>query len=156
MSDQLSPGSFASLTRNENRAFRADFPDGNVPPLSQLYWRGAVLWRGDGMSWARGSSSMPRWKVTRGNSAARRCGKASSSIRTGARWLFALDRPAVAARDSEFLAGGFLQSTRPIFRNAALHRRLAAGKSRGQPARRPSRRVADKTAADLRAGKGAR
>ena len=32
----------------------------------------------------------------------------------GGRWLFALDRPAIAPRDSEFQAGGFLESARPI------------------------------------------
>ena len=113
MSDQLSPGSFASLTRNENRAFRADFPDGNIPPLSQLYWRGAVLWIGNGMSWAGGSANM---------SVERSAGQlAGPSVRQniildphGKQWIFALDRPAVAARDSEFQAGGFLKSLRPI------------------------------------------
>ena len=113
MSDQLSPGSFASLTRNENRAFRADFPDGNVPPLSQLYWRGAVLWRGNGMIWARGAPSMPAESLIGqlGGSPVRQ-----SIILDphGGRWIFALDRPTVAARDSEFQAGGFLQSARPI------------------------------------------
>ncbi len=113
MSDQLSPGSFASLTRNENRAFRADFPDGNVPPLSQLYWRGAVLWRGDGMIWARGSAGM---LVERSAGQLTGAPVRQSIILDphGGRWLFALDRPAVAARDSEFQAGGFLQSVRPI------------------------------------------
>ena len=113
MSDQLSPGSFASLTRNENRAFRADFPDGNVPPTSQLYWRGAVFWHGEGMIWERGSTPLSVESLA---------GQlAGSPVRQniildphGARWLLALDRPAVAARDSEFQAGGILQSLRPI------------------------------------------
>ena len=112
MSDQLSPGNFAALTRSENRAFRADFPDGNVPPLSQLYWRGAVLWRGDGVFWARGSTSMP---VENASSRLAGPGIRQSIIMDphGGRWIFALDRPATTARDSDFQAGGFLQSHRP-------------------------------------------
>ena len=113
MSDQLSPGSFAALTRNDSRAFRADFPDGNVPPLSQLYWRGAVLWRGDGMNWARGSTLMPVENAT-GQLAGPTVRQNIILDPHGGRWLFALDRPAVVARDSEFQAGGFLQSLRPI------------------------------------------
>ncbi len=113
MSDQLSPGSFASLTRNEARAFRADFPDGSVPPLSQLYWRGAVLWRGDGLTWARGSRSMSAENLPGqfGGPAVR---QSIFLDPHGGRWLFALDRPAIAPRDSEFQAGGFLESVRPI------------------------------------------
>lgn len=113
MSDQLSPGSFATLTRNENRAFRADFPDGNVPPLSQLYWRGAVLWRGDGMIWARGTGGLP---VERPAAQLTGATVRQSIILDphGSRWLFALDRPASLVRDSEFQPGGFLQSYRPI------------------------------------------
>ena len=113
MSNQLSPGSFASLTRNENRAFRVDFPDGNVPPLSQLYWRGAVLWRGEGLTWRRGLPSMV---------VENRPGQLiGPPVRQriilephGGRWIFALDRPAIEVRDAEFQAGGFLESTRPI------------------------------------------
>ncbi len=114
MSDQLSPGSFAALNRNESRAFRADFPDGNVPPLSQLYWRGAVLWRGEGLTWARGAPSMPVESAT-GQLAGAAVRQSIILDPHGGRWLFALDRPAVAARGSEFCAGGFLQSTRPVF-----------------------------------------
>ena len=111
MSDQLSPGSFASLTRNENRAFRVDFPDGNVPPLSQLYWRGAVLWRGDGLIWARGARSM----VDESRQFAGPIVRQRIILEPhGGRWIFALDRPAIGVRDAEFQAGGFLQSIRPI------------------------------------------
>lgn len=113
MSDRLSPGSFASLTQNEARAFRADFPDGNVPPVSQLYWRGAVLWRGDGMIWERGFSRLPVESLT---------GQLTGPVIRqniildphGGRWILALDRPALPVRDAEFQAGGWLQSLRPI------------------------------------------
>ncbi len=112
MSDQLSPGNFAALTRSENRAFRADFPDGNVPPLSQLYWRGAVLWRGEGLIWARGGASMPV-ENTSGKLAGPGIRQSIIMDPHGSRWIFALDRPAIIARDTDFQAGGFLQSFRP-------------------------------------------
>ena len=113
MSDRLSPGSFASLTQNSGIAFRADFPDGNVPPFSQLYWRGAVLWRGDGMTWVRGSPNMLR-EDRAGNLGGVAVRQRIVLEPHGQRWLFALDRPAIGVRDSTFEAGGFLQSTHPI------------------------------------------
>jgi transglutaminase-like putative cysteine protease len=113
MSDELSPGSFARLAQNANIAFRADFPDANIPARSQLYWRGAVLWRCEGLIWARGH---PEMRVER------RAGQLEgAAIRQqiflkplGGRWLPALDRPASDVPGATREAGGFLQSRRPI------------------------------------------
>lgn len=113
ISDELSPGSFARLAQNAEIAFRADFPDGNIPARSQLYWRAAVLWRSEGLTWARGHSEMR---------AERRSGQLEgTAIRQqiflkphSGRWLPALDRPASDVPGATFEAGGFLQSRRPI------------------------------------------
>jgi transglutaminase-like putative cysteine protease len=111
MSDRLSPGSFTSLTQDTRRAFRVDFPDGHVPPLSQLYWRGGVLWRGEGLTWVRGPEQMAQAAPQLEGPATRQ--RILLDPHSG-RWLFALDRPASEVRDATFEAGGFLQSIRPI------------------------------------------
>jgi transglutaminase-like putative cysteine protease len=113
MSDQLSPGSFARLTRNERIAFRAEFPDGKLPSVSQLYWRGAVFWRGEGLTWIRGRMDVgveDHARPLEGPAIRQRI----SLMPHGGNWLFALDRPATEVRDSAFDAGGCLQSNRPV------------------------------------------
>ncbi|EAQ97849.1 transglutaminase TgpA family protein [Congregibacter litoralis] len=42
MSDSLRPGDVSSLSQSDAVAFRAKF-DGEIPPVSELYWRGIVL-----------------------------------------------------------------------------------------------------------------
>ena len=114
MSDSLSPGSIASLALGKDLVFRADFPDGNAPSMSIMYWRAGVLWRGDGLTWVRG----PRLSTER------RLGQlGGATIRQriilqphGARWLFALDRPAGDFRSASLTSGGVLQSDRLIFK----------------------------------------
>ena len=113
MGDQLSPGSVARLARNESIAFRAEFTDGNVPPVAQRYWRGVVLWHGEGLTWTR---SFLQMRVER-----RVDHLEGKPIRQqiflkphGGRWLVALDRPTGNVSDATFEVGGFLQSTRPV------------------------------------------
>src|SRR6185436_11536860 len=49
--DRLEPGSVARLAGSDDVAFRAFFRSGFVPPMSRLYWRGAVLNEGNGLTW---------------------------------------------------------------------------------------------------------
>ncbi|WP_439100924.1 transglutaminase TgpA family protein [Congregibacter sp.] len=42
MSDRLRPGDVSNLSQSDAVAFRAEF-DGEIPPASELYWRGIVL-----------------------------------------------------------------------------------------------------------------
>lgn len=51
-SAELRPGSISELVNNENIAFRAEFTD-FVPRQSELYWRGQVLDRPQGLMWRR-------------------------------------------------------------------------------------------------------
>jgi transglutaminase-like putative cysteine protease len=113
MSDRLSPGSISSLALSEDVAFRVDFPDGSTPPISQMYWRGAVLWRGDELTWVAG----PQLPLER-----RTDQLAGPAIRQrislqphGGRWIFALDRPTGDVAKFEFMPGGYLLSPRLIF-----------------------------------------
>ena len=50
-SDRLSPGSVEAMATSTAVAFRAEFPDDDVPRSIPLYWRGLVLTQGDGMEW---------------------------------------------------------------------------------------------------------
>lgn len=112
LGDRMEPGSIASLALREDVAFRADFPDGRIPPQSELYWRGMVLWRGDGLTWVRGGmlSQERRPGALTGETIRQRIVLQPH----GGRFIFALDRPASADRGIVLEAGGFLQSVRPI------------------------------------------
>jgi transglutaminase-like putative cysteine protease len=97
---------------SQEMAFRVDFPDGWVPEASSLYWRGAVLWEGDGLVWTR----VPRMSSERDNIVF-----AGPAIRQrfmlephGMRWLFALDRAESLPAGAAFEAGGTLRSARPV------------------------------------------
>ncbi len=112
MSDHIEPGSVASLAMNPEPAFRVTFPDGNTPPISDLYWRGGVLWHGEGLVWTRGN-------LTRAEPIAGRLKGAPIRQQIvlqphGAHWIFALDRPATRDAHMSFEPGGYLQSKKPI------------------------------------------
>jgi transglutaminase-like putative cysteine protease len=99
LSDSMSPGSIQNLFMDDSPAFRVEFEDG-VPPNSELYWRGPVLWDFNGETW-RGSfysknlvvNSQPQedsaqWRYT-------------VQLEPNERhWLFSLDYPATVPRDS--------------------------------------------------------
>ncbi len=53
LSDSMSPGDWLDLMNDDTPALRVRFA-GEIPPNSQLYWRGPVLWDFDGRTW-RGS-----------------------------------------------------------------------------------------------------
>jgi transglutaminase-like putative cysteine protease len=108
MSDELRPGSVASLAMSDVTAFRAEFPDGAVPSLPQLYWRAGVLWQGDGLVWRRGrvvGLEPGQARQSRGEVRQR-----ISMEPHGGRWLLALDRPITNVPDAHFEAGGYLRS----------------------------------------------
>ncbi len=50
----LDPGKVLQVARSTETAFRVEFPDGNMPPNNQRYWRCVVLWDCQGLSWSRG------------------------------------------------------------------------------------------------------
>jgi hypothetical protein len=52
VTDDMTLGNIAQLTRSDRLSFRATF-SGDVLPMSQLYWRGLVLTDFDGETWRR-------------------------------------------------------------------------------------------------------
>src|SRR5690606_24386564 len=57
MSDSMSPGDFNQLMSSNEIAFRATF-SGEVPKVSQLYWRGLVFSHFDGRRWSQSHSQL--------------------------------------------------------------------------------------------------
>jgi len=55
--DSMTPGDFVKLGKSDALAFRASF-EGEMPPVSQLYWRGMVFSSFDGRGWRRGDESL--------------------------------------------------------------------------------------------------
>jgi transglutaminase-like putative cysteine protease len=50
--DKLTPGDVARLALSDEPVMRVEFPDGDRPPLDQLYWRGLVLSETNGETWS--------------------------------------------------------------------------------------------------------
>jgi hypothetical protein len=112
MSDRLSPGSVASLALGTAVVFRAEFPDGNVPSTSAMYWRGGVLSHGNGLTWQRGRSLSVADTVLRGPTIRQRIILEPH----GGLGLFALDRPATEVRGAFLDPGGCLQTQHPVLK----------------------------------------
>jgi transglutaminase-like putative cysteine protease len=112
MSDELRPGSVASLAMSDVIAFRAEFLDGRAPSLPQLYWRAGVLWQGDGLVWHRGRP--PGLEPGEPRKAEAEVRQRISMEPHGGQWLFALDRPVSSVPGAHFEAGGYLRSDSPV------------------------------------------
>lgn len=108
MNDELRPGSVSSLALSNEDAFRVTFPDGEIPPQSQLYWRGAVLTYGNGMEWDPGVEDWGAWREqTLGGPLIRQ----RILLRPhGDFWLYALDRPAADVGTGLLRPGHVLRS----------------------------------------------
>jgi hypothetical protein len=114
-SDRLSPGSVTFLANSSEIAFRAEFPDGRIPPPSAMYWRGIVMqqalapleWRAPdtNLSIPRNSRPLPQGDSVR---------QWITVEPHGGRWLFALDRPAEPPLGIALAPGNYLWSPQPI------------------------------------------
>lgn len=89
LSDSMTPGDIADLSRSDELVFRASFT-GQMPPRPKLYWRALTMERFDGKRWSQAPfaelAAMPDWQ--RGGEPWR-----YSIIMqpTEQRWLFGLD-----------------------------------------------------------------
>ena len=97
LSDQMSPGKISNLIRSNEVAFRVDF-EGNVPPQSQLYWRGPVMAQYNGYRWTQLSRQpMRRLSLNVSEEAI----KYTVTLEpNGEQWLLALDVPTLLIADS--------------------------------------------------------
>lgn len=98
VSDSMSPGDFANLSRSTELAFRVEWQDVR-PSRKELYWRGMVFSEFDGVTWRPDSSSGDYWRSMDSNApswATPVTGKAAGSYSvilepTYQEWLFGLD-----------------------------------------------------------------
>ncbi|MDH3948636.1 MAG: DUF3488 and transglutaminase-like domain-containing protein [Gammaproteobacteria bacterium] len=93
LSEEMSPGRISQLSNNDAVAFRVKFKD-VIPKPTELYWRGPVLWRFNGVRW-----DAPKSQLTlRLETEYEKFGPAVDYTLTlephQQRWLFALDLPA--------------------------------------------------------------
>jgi transglutaminase-like putative cysteine protease len=114
-SGELSPGGVSSLANTSAIAFRAEFPDGQIPRSADLYWRGVVLENGDGLEWrpARMTpAALPRTsRRVPGGQGIRQWITVEPH---GNHWMFALDWPAEPPSGATIAPGHFLWSGQPI------------------------------------------
>ena len=127
-SDRLSPGSIAALANSSEVAFRAQFPATSTPPSIPMYWRGVVMWHCNGMEWRapdtpRPASSPSTVDVTGSggrpvpSTNANEIQQRLTLPPSGARWMFALDRPVEAVPNAMLARGDYLWSKEPIRRS---------------------------------------
>ncbi|HET6409096.1 MAG TPA: transglutaminaseTgpA domain-containing protein [Chthoniobacteraceae bacterium] len=114
-SEDFDPGSFAKLNDNYDSAFRAEFLEGEPPKAADRYWRGLVLWDCHGLEWRKGSVFAIEPRATKAPPGAFR--HRVTIQPHGARWVFVLDRPLFAARETTMEPGAYLQASRPINRS---------------------------------------
>lgn len=93
INDEIQMGKISQLIQSDEIAFRVEFENDNLPPTSDRYWRGPVLWKTDGTVWsplAPGESSdSPPQIAVRGSG----YNYTMTLEPHNKRWLFALDLP---------------------------------------------------------------
>jgi len=108
LSESMQPGGISRLSNSDELAFRVEF-EGDVPELSQLYWRGPVFGSFDGSAWRelqRPLVPLPLPAVTAGDGEA--LGYRITLEPHQRTWLFALDLP---------VSAGELPSGLPLLRH---------------------------------------
>lgn len=112
LSDRMAPGTISQLSRSDSVAFRSAF-EGAIPPLSQLYWRGPVLWHFDGTTWtlAARNRTSPAPEISATRAPVRYTVTLEPHNR---RWLFMLDLPASTPPDSTLSDDYQLLAQQPV------------------------------------------
>src|SRR5205085_2721494 len=113
-SDRLSSGSVSFLANSSEAAFRVEFPDGKIPPLSAMYWRGVVMWHGEGLEREApaGPAALPR--TSQGPPRGEAIRQWITIEPHDARWMFALDWPVNSPSGATLAPGNYLWSNQPI------------------------------------------
>lgn len=110
--DTIEPGQIAQLAQSKLPAFKVEFPNGDMPEMKDLYFRGLVLWFTNGQKWTQGIIA-PRY--VRPQSYDREGILQVITIEPHNRtWLFGLDWPVVVPGWTRTLPGRILQTRRDI------------------------------------------
>ncbi len=112
INDTMRPGTIAGIAQQPGRAFRASFPGAKTHPRGPYYWRGLVLWSGNGLDWERGlvRTIASRPEQARGEAVRQHI----SLYPHKSPWLFALDRPVSAVKGAFYDPGGALRTFKPV------------------------------------------
>ena len=119
LSESMTPGDIADLSIRDEVAFRASFEGDVVPDREKLYWRALVLDQYDGRTWSYSRSSRSvQWypDPALGNGAVLVANRYEVIMEpTGERWMYALDNPAAAERDSGITSTGLLINRQGVY-----------------------------------------
>jgi len=117
LSDRVTPGDVARLTRSDELAFRVVF-DGPVPPPNGLYWRGLVYSNFDQGTWTPGrplpAVTPPPLPVEPASGSSRSLDYEVLLEPTSRTWLFALDTAVPLSQDIERTVDYRLEKTEPV------------------------------------------
>jgi protein-glutamine gamma-glutamyltransferase len=113
-SGTISPGSVAALANSSDIAFRAEFPDGEIPPLRAMYWRGAVLWQGDGLEWRSPDAPAASPHRPQYPPGAQGIRQRINLEPHNEHWMFALDWPSEPPAGAFLAPGNYLWSGKTI------------------------------------------
>lgn len=115
ITDQVTPGDIADLARSDEIAFRVEFQT-DVPPVSELYWRGVVYNEFEDGTWSEGKPPK-RESPERLIPKERRVNSLKYRVMqepTFASYLFALASPLAASREVELRANHTLIANKPL------------------------------------------
>ncbi|MGB5706399.1 MAG: DUF3488 and transglutaminase-like domain-containing protein [Arenicellales bacterium] len=117
LSDTLNMGTISNLIQSREVAFTATFLGQQIPPPSERYWRGGVLWVTDGRQWTRGKFA-PFLGVTPAvTDLQNQVYRYEIELEpTNQNWLYSLDYPISIPRDARLDADHHLYVSRPIER----------------------------------------
>lgn len=116
LSDELKPGSVASLALSNDVAFRVEFPDGNMPPLASLYWRAGVFTQDNGLAWGPSRlDGRPRVVGVPEHFTGEPVRQRFILQPTGGRWVVALQWPVQVPHGAAMLWGNVLRSDHAIY-----------------------------------------
>ena len=113
LSEQMSPGRISQLSNNDAVAFRVKFQN-DMPPQSDLYWRGPVFWNFTGLEWNAPKSQLRLRLETAFETYGPGFDYTVTLEPHQQRWLFALDLPVGLPANSRMSAELQLLSLQPI------------------------------------------
>ncbi|AFJ01818.1 Transglutaminase-like enzyme, putative cysteine protease [Methylophaga frappieri] len=119
MSEQLQMGRISDVILSDAIAFRVAFVD-EIPPMSERYWRGPVLWQTDGADWRPLAKRMTETDEPRIYTGQSDYSYTVTIEPHDKHWLFALDMPVnrPSGIAAQFSADGLLSSRQKITRRS--------------------------------------
>ena len=121
---QASGKGMSRVNKSDDAILVAEFPNGDMPYKSQLYWRGPVFYDFDGINWTLGEKDTA--KAVRSTAVTKKSydrmirskkSPISYSVRVsahGSHWLYALDLPYGAFPETKITENYQLVSVRPV------------------------------------------